>query len=395
MPNHLKLLIALHTLFQAGRLFTGAICVLYFMSFGGSAADYAWIKSTQAAVFIVSDVPLGHLMQRIGERKAMLTSVLFGLMGCTGYLLSTTLSAFLISEISLALSISIWPVAFTSYSMHHLQKLDQPGLAEVFFHKGDSISNLGVLATGVLGGFLYKLDKTLPYYSFLGFYAVLLMLAAAKLSSPQPSHEEPEDATTNIPELLKRSYPYVSVAVLSQFLMQPLFHYWQPFFLERFNIDSVNMSAVFVSYSLAMSSISYLYAKLSKYAFMRSDSCLIGLVAVSSLLYLLISHTSCYASSVIIFSLLYGMMNLTRVSSSVSLQHHIPKEERMIATKWVSFIARLGMSMSLLTITFLIRDQGQVESLYHTYGIIMLASSSVLCMMLLYRARQEPAYTHL
>ncbi len=77
MPANLKFLIGLHSLFQAGRLFTGAICVLYFISFGGSAADYAWIKSVQAAVFIVSDIPLGYTMQRLGERKAMLESIIF------------------------------------------------------------------------------------------------------------------------------------------------------------------------------------------------------------------------------------------------------------------------------------------------------------------------------
>ena len=84
LPAECKRLILLNALFQGGRLFVGAVCVLYFLSFGLQMEDYAWIKTTQAIVFIGLDIPLGYFLTRIGEYKSLLASIAFGIIGALG-----------------------------------------------------------------------------------------------------------------------------------------------------------------------------------------------------------------------------------------------------------------------------------------------------------------------
>ena len=151
LPSECKKLILLNALFQGGRLFVGAVCVLYFLSFGLHTEDYAWIKTAQAIVFIGLDIPLGYFLSKIGEYKSLLFSILFG---CSGIwiLIMHFFLWFLISEILLALSLSTWPVAFSAYSMRILENYKTEGLIEKFFHFGDALSNLVVVICGSLGG---------------------------------------------------------------------------------------------------------------------------------------------------------------------------------------------------------------------------------------------------
>ena len=96
LPTECKKLILLNSLFQGGRLFVGAICVLYFLSFGLQTEDYAWIKTSQAVIFIGLDIPLGYLLNKIGEYKSLLLSLTFGIIGALGYLMSSSFFGFLI-----------------------------------------------------------------------------------------------------------------------------------------------------------------------------------------------------------------------------------------------------------------------------------------------------------
>ena len=70
---------------------------------------------------------------------------------------------------------------------------------------------------------------------------------------------------------IKSILPFVFILVLAQFFMQPLFHYWQPLFEEKFAVNSKDMSIVFISYSLAMSTISWGYSRMTHFNILRSN----------------------------------------------------------------------------------------------------------------------------
>ncbi|MBX9703252.1 MAG: MFS transporter, partial [Silvanigrellaceae bacterium] len=366
-------------LFDGGRLFVGAMGVLYFLSFGLQTEDYAWIKTTQALVFIGLDIPLGYFLNKLGEYKSMLLSLFFGIIGSLGYLLWTSFHGFLISEVFLALSLSTWPIALSAYSMRILEEYKTTGLVEKFFHLGDSISNVFVLVCGALGGLLYAYNKSIPYSCFLISYLFAMGFAVFYLKNIAVQKTEKGKLFPLIFSNLKEIKPVLSVVLilfLAQFLMQPLFHYWQPLFREKFNASSEEMSLIFIAYSLSMSTVSWSYSHFTHLSRLRSNVFIVFAAISGGMIYSLISQASSFHYALIFFALTFAIFNLVQIASSVLIQHKLNPTNRMILTKYVSFISRIGMILSLLLLHQLFANEWSTAQIYVCYGVLAILSFS-------------------
>jgi MFS family permease len=391
LPSECKRLIFLNALFQGGRLFVGAICVLYFLSFGLQAGDYAWIKTMQANIFIGLDIPLGYLLSRIGEYKSLLLSVAFGIIGAFGYLVFTSFFGFLVSETFLALSLSTWPVALSAYSMRILEKYKTEGLVEKFFHFGDAISNLFVVICGSLGGLLYSVNKYIPYSCFLMVYLLAALCTLFYLKDFDFVKKEKKESIkfviSNLKEMIS-ILPFASILFLAQFFMQPLFHYWQPLFGEKFVLGSKDMSIVFICYSLTMSAVSWGYSKMTHFSYVRSSLFVLGTALIGATVYSFIAKMNNFGSSLFFFALTFGFFNLVQIAGGVLVQNRLKKENRMIITKYVSFYSRIGMIVSLIVLHWLFSNEWGTSAIYKLYGILAVL---VFCCFLGRMAMQKNA----
>lgn len=370
LPVECKRLILLNGLFQGGRLFVGAICVLYFLSFKLHTGDYAWIKTTQAIVFIALDIPLGYLLNRIGEYKSLLLSLTLGVIGAIGYLVFTSFFGFLVAEIFLALSLSIWPVALSAYSMRIIENYKTDGLVEKFFHFGDAVSNLFVVICGSFGGFFYSFNKQIPYGAFLIFYllaAGFTLFNLKDLGNVKTEKEEKSNFISNIKDL-KSILPFAIILFLTQFFMQPLFHYWQPLFGEKFAVNSKELSMVFIGYSFVMSIISWGYSRITHFAILRSSLFVVIAAIIASLAYSLISRLDGFKYSLILLSLTFGIFNLVQIAGGVLIQNKLKQQNRMIIIKYVSFCSRIGMIFSLIFLHWLFANSWATSEVYVLYG---------------------------
>jgi len=377
LPAECKKLILLNAFFQGGRLFVGAICVLYFFSFGLQTKDYAWIKMAQAIIFIGLDIPLGYLLNRLGEYKSLLLSVAFGVIGAFGYLVFTSFLGFLVSETFLALSLSIWPVALSAYSMRILGNYKTEGLVEKFFHFGDAVSNLFIVICGSLGGLLYVFNKHIPYGCFFVFYILAALFTLLYLKDLEVVKVERKEGfkfvISNIKEM-GSILPFASILFLTQFFMQPLCHYWQPLFGEKFAVGSKDMSIVFIGYSLAMSTISWGYSRMTHFSILRSNLFVASAALIGSLVYSLIARLDSFSSSLVFFALSFGIFNLVQIAGGVLIQNRLKQENRMIITKYVSFYSRAGMIVSLIVLHWLFANEWETSGIYKLYGgLAMLA----------------------
>jgi len=371
MPTECKKLIFLNSIFQGGRLFVGAVCALYFFSFGLQAQDYALIKSVQAAVFLGLDIPLGYLMGKIGESRSLMLALCCGAMGALACMLVTNFWGFAVSEVFFALSISIWPVAFSSYAMKILENIKIEGAVEKFFHFGDSLTNLTTLICGAIGGVLFGLNKYLPYGLFFVVYTLLLLISyfyLVNMHAPSNKKDVVDLTVSNLKGALS-VFPYATIIFLLQIFLQPLLHYWQPLFTEKFDSTPKEMSIIFISYSLAMSGISLVYSRLTRFSGVRSDFFVLAIALVGSLAYALIPYLNSYVVSTALFSLTFGILNLAQISSGVLVQNNLRDMNRMIITKYVSVYARLGMVISIIAIHFLFSSGHEIGALYKIYGI--------------------------
>lgn len=371
LPPKCKELIFLNALFQSGRLFVSAICVLYFLSFNLSTGDYAWIKTTQAIIFILLDIPLGYLINKVGEYKGILVSVFFALIGSFGYLVFNSFFGFVISELFLALSLSIWPVAFSTYSIKILENYKINGITERFFHCGDSISNLSILFCGCLGGFLYFFNKYLPYTCFFFFYLFIAAFCLRRLRDLRKVQVQEKIPSENWMSTIKQMasiLPSASILFLTQFFMQPLLHYWQPLFEEKFRASSTDMSIIFIGYSIVMSAISWSYSRMTYVPLLRSNIFIASAAVVGGILYSCIAHSTAFTITLAFFAFSMGVFNLTQIAQSVVIQKKLKNNNRSIITKYISFYCRLGMLISQIVLHGLFSNGWKINEVYKFYG---------------------------
>lgn len=240
--------------------------------------------------------------------------------------------------------------------MRVLDNYKTEGLTEKFFYFGDAVSNIFVVVCGSLGGLFFALSKYIPYGFFLFFYLLAAIFTLVYLNGfvvIKTERKEPmKFLISNIREM-RSILPFSSILFFAQFLMQPLFHYWQPLFGEKYGLSSKDMSIVFIGYSLSMSAISWGYSRMTHFTNLRSNLFVISAALIGSLTYSLVSRGSNFESSLLFFALSFGFFNLAQIAAGVLIQNRLKQEDRMIITKFISFYSRIGMIISLITLHWL------------------------------------------
>ena len=238
------------------------------------------------------------------------------------------------------------------------------GLVEKFFHFGDAVSNFFIVVCGSLGGLLYAFNKYIPYSCFLVFYLFSTLFTLYYLKNfnvvKMEGKETMKSIISNIKEM-KLILPFASILFLAQFLMQPLFHYWQPLFKEKFAAGSEDMSIIFIGYSLAMSTISWGYSRMTYFSVLRSNLFVVCAVLVGGLVYSLIARLDSFGFSLTFFALSFGIFNLVQIAGGVLIQNKLKQENRMIITKYVSFYSRIGMIISLIFLHSLFANEWDIK----------------------------------
>lgn len=389
----------LSALFSGGRLFVGAISVLYVLSYGVSIGEFAIIKSAQVAIFMFFDIPSGLLIKRIGYRKALLISFAFSIFGLFFYILGTSFLSFLCAEFILAISLCIYPVAFADYIMEFLNRHPEI-LIEKVFHRNEMYTNISNIITGALGGYLFTFQNTIPYgagilMQGIGLYIVYKMVLQNSLI---------EKKSLNNKDFIKNSFKQLSLTRIGisipifllfiiQLTIQPLYHFWQPLFYEiNSQISGTMLGFLFMSYSLCAIILNYIFSKLVYLKFFRSIDCVLLLLFISSGLYFLTGLTKDEITAFFAFSCLQGLLFTALTCLSAIMNKTIDNENRPVVLKVISFLSRIGMLLSFAYIQiFAFLDEKseayrEIHSLYLQFSNILLVA--VIFVTLIYQYLQ-------
>ena len=106
-------------LFQGGRMFVGGGSVAFLLSRGLLVSDIAVIKTLQAVVVFLAEIPTGIVSDKLGRRFGLVIAVVSCLIGFMLYLFGNGIIIFLFGEYIL--------IAFmkSSFFPHKLQYLMQ------------------------------------------------------------------------------------------------------------------------------------------------------------------------------------------------------------------------------------------------------------------------------
>lgn len=188
--------------------------------------------------------------------------------------------------------------------------------------------------------------------------------------------------------------PYVLLLFFMQFLMQPLFHYWQPLFGEKFSLNSNEMSVVFIGYSVSMSSVSWGYSRLTHLESMRSDFFIFSAALIASLGYSMIARVTTFNSALLFFAISFGVFNLIQISLGVIVQKKIHNENRMMVSKCISFCSRIGMIISLVMLHLLFSSNWETSDVYKLYGILSTLGFCCCWVWIMIRKNMENKYVY-
>jgi MFS family permease len=103
-------------------------------------------------VWAVDSIPLGKLVDRIGQVKGMLMSVIMSFITVIGFILSNRIEFFILLNGISAIDIGFWIPAYTSY----VASLIPQSKRSTIMGKIDAFGRLGTIPAPWLGGFLYE-----------------------------------------------------------------------------------------------------------------------------------------------------------------------------------------------------------------------------------------------
>jgi Major Facilitator Superfamily len=386
----------LSALFSGGRLFVGAISVLYVLSHGISIGEFATVKSVQVATFLIFDIPSGLLIKKIGYKNSLVITFVFSVFGLAFYIVGNSFTSFLVAEFMLAISLCICPAAFADYTMEFLNRNPQL-LVEKFFHRNEMYTSMANVICGALGGYLYTFERTIPYIVGIFVQLIGLCLACKMINSNSSSIKTFQNTKVflkNSLQGLKLFHASIALPIFLlftiQLIIQPLYHYWQPLFYEiNPQISGKILGLLFMSYSLCAIVLNYIFSKLVSYHFFRTIECVIFLLLISSGFYFLTALAKNEILAFFSFTCLQGLLFTALTCLSAIINRVIDNENRPVILKSISFLSRIGMLLSFGYIQIFALLEGKSEVNKEVHGLYLQASiillGTVILVILVYQ----------
>ena len=167
------------------------------------------------------------------------------------------------------MSLCFWSGAYEAFAIDKGNLNDST--LDDFFHKNSTINSALVLIFGMLGGWLGSIGLQWPYLgailAFITLIITLFHIETDKSLSQITSNNNKswfQESLLSLKHqfkvqlniifskdiLSKGLLGFVLVQILVQFLVQPILHYWQPFFTSiNTNISSIELGYIFATYS--------------------------------------------------------------------------------------------------------------------------------------------------
>ena len=400
--------LALDAFYEGGRMFIGATSAIYLLANGCTLAHLAYLKLFQGFVFLLAEVPTGAFADLHGRKKSLMLSSGLGIAGFLLFFGGHRFEVFALAEICTALSLCFWSGAYEAYCVDFAKLDRQKGLLDRFFHLNQALVSSSVLICGLAGSLLAGFSLASGYLAGVAAFIVCLALLFYLPEEIRPI-ASPSSLGQRAQKLLRSSWqavveglrnqallPLVVASIAVQFSIQPLLHYWQPFFEAiRPGLPTGDLGIVFVAYSGTSAVLGFAYARYTHLNFLRSPLGTIAIFAVFSGLYLWLAHVHTWALALILFAATQGMLALGRTSLMARINEQASAENRARVLSSVSLFSRFGMMGALFMLPALVHNQqmtaANTPSIYTTFAWISMLTVSLVFLNWLFAKSKSKA----
>ncbi|HEX7501864.1 MAG TPA: hypothetical protein VF451_00470, partial [Acidobacteriota bacterium] len=144
------------------------VLILYYTANGLNSTQIFTIQAAFHLAVLLLEVPSGYLADVVGRKKTLVFGALFFPLGLAVYTVGRSFAAFVLAEVTLAVSVSMRSGCDSALIFDSLRQLGRQGEYKRFEGKCALFSRLGTALSSVGGGLLAMVFLRLPFLVNVG-----------------------------------------------------------------------------------------------------------------------------------------------------------------------------------------------------------------------------------
>lgn len=388
MLNSISNILYVGVLFSSMRMLVGAISVIYLVTNDVNIIDIGIIKSFQAGIILILDIPLAYLADKKSRKLSVIGAMAFGVLWLITMGLANELYVFYIAEFFNAISLALFSGSFISYLIDkniELSGKENNDIQKIIgkFHKYQYIS----MGFSAMIGATFITVESRELWFISGFILLILTIVSFKILPKDVLHKSKESSnimfSKEISGIFKNLITHtkikwaVFILIVVMIYYQSIIQFWQ--IVINSDIDEITTSGyvygiIFALILFAQSFSGYLAEKLTK----KSVILVIFFLTLLLLIYPVFSKINYFYSTIFAIILLFLLVRLIMLMLQSIIHENIESKLRSSYDSVISTIVRLFLLGVLPILGFAINKFGFMP-LYSSY----LAVSFVVLMLII------------
>ncbi|WP_455475073.1 MFS transporter [Bartonella sp. B30(2025)] len=356
-------------LFNGIRILTGAFIVFYMLEKGLTIVDIGIIKSFQAFIMMVTDIPLGYFADRKSYKISIILASAFSatwlfLMG-----ISNGFYGILLAEFFNALSLTLIAGAYNALLVQYAKtKLTS---TKKVLGSSSQYNYVGMFIFSLVGAYFADYSSQYIWYisAFLMMITTLFGLFFLDDLKGKKKTEQANSLISDTKEMLSIfiKIPYISLSFYFLLIFFNIFsQYWQWIFKDyNINVTYSYLGVVFSLILLSQLLASFLFTKLNE----RMNFILLLFLSA----FMIFTVTFFYPRkeiAVILICMIFYLIKFTSLRAEVALHDSIGDNLRATYESFLSTVVRLSLLVFFYLSAYMVNIFGFL-SLVYIFGIFV------------------------
>lgn len=164
------------------------IWIFYYLRF----TDYAgigFLETVMIATATIGEIPTGAIADIVGKRKAVILAFVLGALGNVIMALAQNYWMLVVSIMTMTLGGAFYSGSLEALVYDSLKEAGKQNLYQKVVGRMNSMQNAGMAVAGIVGGYLYQIHVSLPFFMVAVMYTVGLAVSLY-LSEPHIDSEK-------------------------------------------------------------------------------------------------------------------------------------------------------------------------------------------------------------
>lgn len=363
-------ILAFGFLFNGIRILTGAFIVFYMLEKGLTLIDIGIIKSFQAFIMMVTDIPLGYFADRKSYKISIVLAAAFAAIWLFLMGISTSFYGFLLAETFNAVSLTLIAGAYNALLVQYAKA--KVTSTKKVLGSSSQYNYIGMFIFSLIGA--YFADYSSQY---IWYIAAFLMLMTALFGlfflDDLKGEKKPNKANSLICEAREMlsiflKVPYISLCFYFSLIFFNIFsQYWQWIFKDHhINVTYFDLGVTFSLILFSQLLASFLFTKLSE----RMNFILL-LFLSASLIFTIAFFEPKKEIAIILVCMIFYLIKYTYLRVEVVLHDSISDHFRATYESFLSTVGRLSLLVFFYMSAYMV-DMFGFFSLVYIFAVYLL-----------------------